>query len=47
MIIGSKIYDFQHDPDRMKNEKAKISCQKVTLKAKQQRILPHEDTLLK
>ena len=31
MIIGSKIYDCQHGPDRKKNEKAKISCQKVTI----------------
>ena len=29
MIIGSKIYDCQHGPDRKKNEKAKFSTQKV------------------
>lgn len=29
MIIGSKIFDCQHGPDRKKNEKAKSSTQKV------------------
>jgi len=28
MIIGSKIFDCQHGPDRKKNEKAKSSTQK-------------------
>ena len=29
MIIGSKIFDCQHGPDRKKNEKDKSSTQKV------------------
>ena len=29
MIIGSKIFDCQHGPDRKKNEKAKSSTQQV------------------
>ena len=29
MIIGTKIFDCQHGPDRNKNEKAKFSTQKV------------------
>ena len=29
MIIGSKIFDCQHGPDRKKNEKNKSSTQKV------------------
>ena len=30
MVIGSKIYDCQHGPDRKKSEKKKKSQQKVT-----------------
>ena len=32
MIIGSKIFDCQHGPDRKKNEKDKSSKQKVKYK---------------
>ena len=34
MVIGSRIYDCQHGPDRKKSEKKKISQQKVTFEFK-------------